>query len=196
MSVSYFLVPHQSINRLAILDKSAMNSLVLLTTCVRCTVNHYADVVLFIDFTRQFLSHHFAYHGNKVIATFIVCVCRPYRKSILLLEGKNCLIFRERQFFFGNSFLVFSSAAFPPLCSPCAIGEFWTGFCFASKASRARRWPPPMLCFCKVSFLNVRHPTRNSVLPAKWRKSATRFTSHFVFILMVNYPVELFPPLT
>ena len=53
MSVSYFLVPHQSINRLAILDKSAMNSLVLLTTCVRCTVNH-ADVVLFIDFTHQF----------------------------------------------------------------------------------------------------------------------------------------------
>ena len=73
MSVSYFLVPH-----------------------------HYADVVLFIDFTRQLLSHHFAYHGNKVIATFIVCVCRAYIKSILLLERKNCLIFRERQFFFGN----------------------------------------------------------------------------------------------
>lgn len=101
MSIGHYLVPHQLINRLAILDKSAVNSLVLLATSVCHTVNHYTDVVLFMDVTRQLLSHHFAYHGNKVIAAFIVCIRCVNIKSILL-ERKNCLIFGKRQFLFGN----------------------------------------------------------------------------------------------
>ena len=102
MSMCHCLVPHQAIYRLSILDKSAMNGFILLAACVRRTVNHNTNVFLLIDFISQLFNHYFAYNGNKVISTFVVCVGRAYVQAIFLLEGKNRLKLGERQFLFGN----------------------------------------------------------------------------------------------
>lgn len=203
MSIGHYLVPHQLINRLAILDKSAVNSLVLLATSVCHTVNHYTDVVLFMDVTRQLLSHHFAYHGNKVIAAFIVCIRCVNIKSILL-ERKNCLIFGKRQFLFGNHIrsVEFCFSLLP-------------GFLFYSLPSSLQslndRRVLDQLLLRKASITGTKMSAMNAMFlqtfffecVASCKKFCfarqvgknTCLTSHFVFILVVNYLVKLFLPL-
>ena len=63
-------MPYQSIYRLAILDISALKSLVLLASYAHFTVNHDTYVVLLIEFTRQF-NHRFAILATKSLQVLL-----------------------------------------------------------------------------------------------------------------------------
>ena len=182
-----------------------MNSLLLLATCVRRTVNHYANVVLLIDFISQLLSHHFAYHGNKVIAAFIVCVCCANVKSILLLEGKNCLIFCERHFLFGNKirsvklcFHLLSGFVFYSLHSslqPLRERRVLDWLLLRKESITGREMAATNAMFLQTFFFECVASCKKFCFACQGGKSAKCFTSHFVFILVVNYPVKMFLPL-
>ena len=69
--MSYFYIPYQSIYRLAILDISALKSLVLLASYAHFTVNHDSYVVLLIEFTRQLFNHRFAILATKSLQVLL-----------------------------------------------------------------------------------------------------------------------------
>lgn len=75
-------MPYQSIYRLAILDISALKSLVLLASYARFTVNHDTYVVLLIKFTRQLLNHRFAILATKslqvLLFVYVMLMSRPF----------------------------------------------------------------------------------------------------------------------
>ena len=79
--MSYFFMPYQSIYRLAILDISALKSLVLLASYARFTINHDTCVVLLIEFTRQLLNHRFAILATKslqvLLFVYVMLMSRP-----------------------------------------------------------------------------------------------------------------------
>lgn len=163
-SMGHFLVPYKAMYWLPNVNKSTIDCPVLFIT----HVDHWANIPLSI---------YFANKGSKIVATITVCIHCADLMAISLFRariGSNLLK--------GSSSSAMSNAVFSWLqCLSCfsfqtvlplfggfeQLVNFPLAFALPIQQSRARRWPPPVLCFSNVSFLNVPQPVKNTVLPAK-----------------------------